>query len=119
MAEKKFDIVGEKYSHSCRIVGVENLLEVDDVLVSQIASDIESGLELPEIFSLETNAIYMLSVDSGSAFIGAVSEFLGGGSGVAIASAFVAAFAGTSAQTHRHLFKDKKLYCGYASNNKI
>ena len=35
LSEKQFDIIGEQNSHACRIVGVENLLQVKDILIGE------------------------------------------------------------------------------------
>jgi hypothetical protein len=76
LREEKFDIVGEEYSHACGIVGVEDFLEVVDVLDCEGTGKIEFGLELTEVFSFEAYSVHLATIDTGIVFVGTVSEFL-------------------------------------------
>lgn len=76
LSQQQFDVVGEEYSHPGCIVGIENLFEVDYVLVSKTAGDVEWWFKFSEILSFESDTVVVRALNSGFAFIGTVSELL-------------------------------------------
>ena len=63
LRQQQFDIVGKQDSHTCGIVGVKNLLEIEDVIDGQRSCDVEGRFELSEIFASESDTVVVGSVD--------------------------------------------------------
>ena len=83
LSEQQLQVVGKKDSHTCGIIGVKNLLEVDYVLIAESTGDVEPGFEFSQIFASKTNSIDISAIYFGGAFVGTVAELLGGVSEVA------------------------------------
>jgi hypothetical protein len=50
-------LVGKKHTHTCRIIEVEDLLEVKNILLIDAGSNIEARIEFSQILALESNII--------------------------------------------------------------
>ena len=64
LCKKQLDVVGQEYTHSCRVVGIKHFFEIEYVLIGESTCDVERWLELSEIFSFESDSINIGSVDS-------------------------------------------------------
>ena len=76
LSQQQFDVIGEEHSHPGCVVGIENLLEIDYVLVGETAGDVEGWFKFSEVLSFESDTVVVRALNSGFAFVGTVSELL-------------------------------------------
>jgi len=65
LGKQQFEVIRQKHSHPGGIVGVEDFLEVDDVLVGEGAGEVEFWLKLSEIFAFESDSVLAGAVNAG------------------------------------------------------
>ena len=57
LPEQQFEVIGQEHSHSGGVIEVENFFEVKHVLLREGGRAIIDRIELPEIFSLESDVV--------------------------------------------------------------
>ena len=77
MSEQKFKVIRKEYSHTSRIISIEDLLKINHILVAKTSSHVEAGLELSEIFAAETDSIHISTINFGGTFIWTITKLLG------------------------------------------